>query len=186
MRITVLRDLPGRATGDLPPKYCVGTPQYVVPPGVVDQGVLTRQCGDHNMGLQAVTINAEPAPRLSAFTPGLAVRIDYLEQAVAPGFKELRIASMQPGGGDILGRGIDAALQQVAVIAGEDQKFASHSAAVQERMLKVEVLPKKLDEEVAAAMVAGFGGVLTRLTPSQAEYIGVAVDGPYKPESYKY
>jgi adenosylhomocysteinase len=53
-------------------------------------------------------------------------------------------------------------------------------------MLKVEVLPKKLDEEVAAAMVAGFGGVLTRLTHSQAEYIGVAVDGPYKPESYKY
>jgi adenosylhomocysteinase len=52
-------------------------------------------------------------------------------------------------------------------------------------MLKVEVLPKKLDEEVAAAMVAGFGGVLTKLT-AQAEYIGVAVDGPYKPESYKY
>lgn len=67
-----------------------------------------------------------------------------------------------------------------------EQKFADHSPAVQERMLKVEVLPKKLDEEVAAAMVAGFGGVLTRLTNSQAEYIGVAVDGPYKPESYKY
>jgi adenosylhomocysteinase len=41
-----------------------------------------------------------------------------------------------------------------------EQKFADHSPAVQERMLKVEVLPKKLDEEVAAAMVAGFGGVL--------------------------
>ena len=67
-----------------------------------------------------------------------------------------------------------------------EQKFANHSPAVQERMLKVEVLPKKLDEEVAAAMVAGFGGVLTRLTTSQADYIGVAVDGPYKPESYKY
>jgi adenosylhomocysteinase len=67
-----------------------------------------------------------------------------------------------------------------------EQKFANHSPAIQERMLKVEVLPKKLDEEVAAAMVAGFGGVLTRLTNSQAEYIGVAVDGPYKPESYKY
>ena len=58
--------------------------------------------------------------------------------------------------------------------------------AVQERMLKVEVLPKKLDEEVAAAMVAGFGGVLTKLTSAQAEYIGVSVDGPYKQESYKY
>ncbi|MFO1391122.1 MAG: adenosylhomocysteinase [Agitococcus sp.] len=67
-----------------------------------------------------------------------------------------------------------------------EQKFADHSPAVQERMLKVEVLPKKLDEEVAAAMVAGFGGVLTKLTPAQAEYIGVSVDGPYKQESYKY
>lgn len=67
-----------------------------------------------------------------------------------------------------------------------DQKFASHSPAVQERMLKVEVLPKKLDEEVAAAMVAGFGGVITRLTETQASYIGVNVEGPFKPESYKY
>jgi adenosylhomocysteinase len=67
-----------------------------------------------------------------------------------------------------------------------DQKFASHSPAVQERMLKVEVLPKKLDEEVAAAMVAGFGGVITRLTDTQAKYIGVSVEGPFKPEHYKY
>jgi adenosylhomocysteinase len=35
-------------------------------------------------------------------------------------------------------------------------------------------------------MVAGFGGVLTRLTKFQADYINVPVDGPYKPESYKY
>jgi adenosylhomocysteinase len=35
-------------------------------------------------------------------------------------------------------------------------------------------------------MVNGFGGVLTRLTPEQAEYINVNVDGPYKPEDYKY
>jgi adenosylhomocysteinase len=67
-----------------------------------------------------------------------------------------------------------------------EQKFANHSEAVKASMLKVEVLPKKLDEEVAAAMVAGFGGVLTRLTPTQAEYIGVNVDGPYKPDTYKY
>jgi adenosylhomocysteinase len=67
-----------------------------------------------------------------------------------------------------------------------DQKFASHSAAVQGNMLKVEVLPKKLDEEVAAAMVAGFGGVLTQLTAEQAEYIGVKVEGPFKPDAYKY
>ncbi len=67
-----------------------------------------------------------------------------------------------------------------------EQKFATHSPAVQERMLKVEVLPKKLDEEVAAAMVAGFGGVITRLTEAQASYIGVHVEGPFKPEHYKY
>jgi adenosylhomocysteinase len=52
--------------------------------------------------------------------------------------------------------------------------------------ITVEVLPKKLDEEVAALMVAGFGGVLTRLTTVQADYIGVATEGPYKPEYYKY
>jgi adenosylhomocysteinase len=52
--------------------------------------------------------------------------------------------------------------------------------------LTVEVLPKKLDEEVAAHMIGGFGAVLTRLTPEQADYIKVSQDGPYKPESYKY
>jgi len=67
-----------------------------------------------------------------------------------------------------------------------EQKFADHSPAVQEKMLKVEVLPKKLDEEVAAAMVAGFGGVITKLTKEQAEYIHVNVEGPFKPEHYKY
>ena len=50
----------------------------------------------------------------------------------------------------------------------------------------VEVLPKKLDEEVAELMVAGFGGVVTRLTPAQAEYINVSAEGPFKPETYKY
>ncbi len=67
-----------------------------------------------------------------------------------------------------------------------EQAYARHTPAMQERLLKVEVLPKKLDEEVAAAMVAGFGGVLTRLTEEQAQYLGVAIDGPYKPEHYKY
>jgi adenosylhomocysteinase len=47
-------------------------------------------------------------------------------------------------------------------------------------------LPKKLDEEVAAEMVKGFGGVMTTLTETQANYINVPVAGPYKPEEYKY
>jgi adenosylhomocysteinase len=39
---------------------------------------------------------------------------------------------------------------------------------------------------VAADMVAGFGGVITKLTGEQAKYINVKVEGPFKPESYKY
>ncbi len=46
--------------------------------------------------------------------------------------------------------------------------------------IRVELIPKKLDEEVAAAMVAGFGGVLTTLTQEQADYLGVQVEGPFK------
>ena len=48
------------------------------------------------------------------------------------------------------------------------------------------MLPKKLDEEVALEMVKGFGGVITKLTSKQADYIGVSVDGPFKPEDYRY
>jgi len=44
----------------------------------------------------------------------------------------------------------------------------------------------KLDEEVAAAMVLGFGGVLTQLTQVQADYLGVPVEGPFKSDAYKY
>ncbi len=65
-------------------------------------------------------------------------------------------------------------------------RFADQPAEKRNALLQVKVLPKKLDEEVAAAMVAGFGGVLTRLTREQAEYLGVEVDGPFKPEQYKY
>jgi adenosylhomocysteinase len=67
-----------------------------------------------------------------------------------------------------------------------DAKFADLPEADKAENIYVKVLPKKLDEEVAADMVAGFGGVLTRLTAEQASYINVPVDGPYKPESYKY
>jgi adenosylhomocysteinase len=52
--------------------------------------------------------------------------------------------------------------------------------------ITVEVLPKKLDEEVAQLMVEGFGGVVTKMTATQADYIGVDQEGPFKPESYKY
>jgi adenosylhomocysteinase len=47
-------------------------------------------------------------------------------------------------------------------------------------------LPKKLDEEVARLHLEKIGVVLTKLTKSQAEYLGVASEGPYKPEHYRY
>ncbi|MCJ0903569.1 MULTISPECIES: adenosylhomocysteinase [unclassified Rhodococcus (in: high G+C Gram-positive bacteria)] len=47
-------------------------------------------------------------------------------------------------------------------------------------------LPKHLDEKVAKIHVEALGGTLTRLSKEQAEYIGVDVEGPYKPEHYRY
>ncbi|MFZ4373404.1 MAG: adenosylhomocysteinase [Mycobacterium sp.] len=47
-------------------------------------------------------------------------------------------------------------------------------------------LPKHLDEKVAKIHVEALGGTLTKLTKDQAEYINVDVDGPYKPEHYRY
>ena len=50
----------------------------------------------------------------------------------------------------------------------------------------VHVLPKELDEEVARLHLEQLGVKLTRLTQEQADYIGVPVDGPYKPDYYRY
>ncbi|MBY4012062.1 adenosylhomocysteinase [Rhodococcus fascians] len=47
-------------------------------------------------------------------------------------------------------------------------------------------LPKHLDEKVARIHVEALGGSITKLTKEQAEYIGVDVEGPYKPEHYRY
>ena len=51
---------------------------------------------------------------------------------------------------------------------------------------QVYVLPKHLDEKVARLHLARIGAKLTQLTSEQAEYIGVPVNGPYKPEHYRY
>ena len=51
---------------------------------------------------------------------------------------------------------------------------------------KVYILPKKLDEEVARLHLEKIGVKLTTLTAEQAAYLGVSVDGPYKPEHYRY
>ena len=50
----------------------------------------------------------------------------------------------------------------------------------------VYTLPKKLDEEVARLHLEKIGVKLTTLTAKQAEYLGVAVEGPYKPDTYRY
>ncbi|MGB1189132.1 MAG: adenosylhomocysteinase [Pseudomonadales bacterium] len=66
-----------------------------------------------------------------------------------------------------------------------ERAWASHDIK-QRQPVTVEVLPKALDEEVALYMVEGFGGTITRLTQSQADYINVPTDGPFKLEEYKY
>ncbi|MEK9776996.1 MAG: adenosylhomocysteinase [Quisquiliibacterium sp.] len=51
---------------------------------------------------------------------------------------------------------------------------------------KVYVLPKHLDEKVAKLQLTKLGAMLTELTPTQAAYIGVPAEGPYKPDTYRY
>ena len=52
--------------------------------------------------------------------------------------------------------------------------------------LGVYMLPKKLDEEVARLHLEKIGVKLDELTPEQSEYLGIPVDGPYKPDHYRY
>ena len=66
-------------------------------------------------------------------------------------------------------------LAQLALHANEGE-YGNH----------VYVLPKKLDEEVARLHLDHLGVELTRLTPEQSEYLGIDVDGPYKPDHYRY
>jgi adenosylhomocysteinase len=51
---------------------------------------------------------------------------------------------------------------------------------------KVYVLPKKLDEKVARLHLDKLGVKLTKLTDKQAGYLGIPIEGPYKPEFYRY
>ena len=66
--------------------------------------------------------------------------------------------------------------QVLAQIHLFEKKFADQDNAE----ITLEVLPKVLDEEVAGHMVKGFGGVLTKLTQEQADYINVPVEGPIR------
>lgn len=51
---------------------------------------------------------------------------------------------------------------------------------------EVYILPKQLDEKVARLHLDKLGVKLTKLTPKQVEYLGISVDGPFKPEHYRY
>ena len=50
----------------------------------------------------------------------------------------------------------------------------------------VYMLPKKLDEEVARLHLEKLGVKMTRLTQEQADYLNISVEGPYKPNHYRY
>lgn len=67
-----------------------------------------------------------------------------------------------------------------------NQCLAQIEIATKKLEKKVYTLPKKLDEEVAMLHLQSLGAKLTRLTPKQAAYLGLSVDGPYKPDHYRY
>ena len=68
-----------------------------------------------------------------------------------------------------------------------EKKFALvNDEESKKELIKIEILPKKLDEEVASYMVEGFGGVVTKLSKDQADYINVTQEGPFKTDIYKY
>jgi len=67
-----------------------------------------------------------------------------------------------------------------------NQTLAQIDLWTQHREVGVYTLPKKLDEEVARLHLDKLGAHLTKLSDKQADYIGVPVDGPYKPDFYRY
>ncbi|MBU2879434.1 adenosylhomocysteinase [Aliiglaciecola lipolytica] len=76
--------------------------------------------------------------------------------------------------------------QVLAQILLFEQGYANLDDVKKAELLRVEVLPKHLDEEVARYMVEGFGGVITKLTRQQADYINVPLHGPFKTDAYRY
>ena len=67
-----------------------------------------------------------------------------------------------------------------------NQVLAQMDLWAQQREIGVYTLPKHLDEEVARLHLEKLGVKLTELTQKQADYIGVSVEGPYKPDHYRY
>ncbi|KAJ6151130.1 Adenosylhomocysteinase [Penicillium chermesinum] len=80
-------------------------------------------------------------------------------------------------------------LAQISLYKAEDQAFASkyvEFGTSGKKAVGVYVLPKELDEQVALQHLDHVNAKLTKLTPVQAEYLGLDVNGPFKPEIYRY
>ena len=67
-----------------------------------------------------------------------------------------------------------------------NQVLAQIELATKSYNLGVHRLPKELDEEVARLHLDKLGVTLTKLTQEQADYLGINVTGPYKPDHYRY
>ena len=131
--------------------------------------------------LMALTWAKVPIPKTSPAARPTGQSAEELRQITIKGkSREVPIA-LRPG--DMPNIFVEAVTLSDAEVVTETKQIVLPPV---KRVLSVEVLPKKLDEEVAQLMVEGFGGVLTQLTPTQADYIGVETEGPFKPESYKY
>jgi len=73
-----------------------------------------------------------------------------------------------------------------ALVAEGSATYGRRGEDADEYEKKVYVLPKHLDEKVARLHLDALGVRLTELTPDQAAYIDVPVEGPYKPDHYRY
>jgi adenosylhomocysteinase len=67
-----------------------------------------------------------------------------------------------------------------------NQSLAQIELATKEHEKNVYTLPKQLDEEVARLHLDRLGARLTRMTREQSDYLGIPIEGPYKPEHYRY
>jgi adenosylhomocysteinase len=67
-----------------------------------------------------------------------------------------------------------------------NQCLAQMKLAAEDLEKQVYTLPKELDEEVARLHVERLGGKITRLNQTQADYLGVPIEGPFKPDHYRY
>ncbi|KAL2004205.1 hypothetical protein VTN02DRAFT_5348 [Thermoascus thermophilus] len=80
-------------------------------------------------------------------------------------------------------------LAQISLFKAEDEEFGKkyvEFGSSGKKPVGVYVLPKILDEQVAALHLEHVNAKLTKLTPTQAEYIGVPIEGPYKSDIYRY